>query len=115
MKKRRHSEYQMPIPVRRALRKLGSDIRDARLRRRIQVAVLAERASISRMTLYKLEKGEPGISIGTVATVLFVLGMSERLSELADIRHDDQGLSLDGERLPRRIRRKRRPPAKEES
>jgi transcriptional regulator with XRE-family HTH domain len=101
--------------VQRALRKLGRDIRDARLRRRIPVAVLAERASISRMTLHKLEKGEPGVSIGTVATVLFVLGMSERLADLADIRHDEQGLALDEQRLPQRIRRKRRPSAKEES
>ena len=114
MKDGRHSDYALPLPVRRALRKLGRDIRDARLRRRIPVAVLADRASISRMTLHKLEKGEPGVSIGTVA-VLFVLGMSERLAELADIRHDEQGLALDGERLPQRIRRKRRPPAKEKS
>ena len=115
MKNKRNSDYTLPIPVRRALRKLGRDIRDARLRRRIPVAVLSERASISRMTLHKLEKGEPGVSIGIVATVLFVLGMTERLAELADIRHDEQGLALDERRLPQRIRRKRRPAAKEES
>ena len=115
MKPGRHSDYTLPLPVRRALRKLGRDIRDARLRRRIPVAVLADRASISRMTLHKLEKGEPGVSIGIVATGLFVLGMSDRLAELADIRHDEQGLALDEQRLPQRIRRKRRPPAKEKS
>ena len=104
------SEYALPLPVRRALRKLGRDIRDARLRRRIPAAVLAERASISRATLHKLEKGQPGVSVGIVATVLFALGMSERLAELADVRHDEQGLALDEERLPQRIRRKRRPP-----
>ena len=76
--------------------------------------MLAERASISRMTLHKLEKGEPGVSIGIVATVLFVLGMSDRLAELADIRYDELGLALDEERLPKRIRRKRLP-VKEES
>ena len=104
----RRSDYAMPLPARRALRKLGQDIRDARLRRRIPVAVLADRASISRTTLNKLEKGEPGVSIGIIATVLFVLGMIDRLSALADIRHDEQGLALDEERLPQRIRRKRR-------
>ena len=52
----------LPIPVTRALRKLGHDIRDARRRRRIPVAILAERASISRMTLNKVEKGDPGVS-----------------------------------------------------
>jgi hypothetical protein len=40
--------------------------------------------------------------------------MNERLAQLADIRHDEQGLALDGERLPKRIRRKRRLIIKEE-
>lgn len=97
----------MPIPVRRALRKLGEDIRDARRRRRIPVALMAERASIGRTTLYRVEKGDPGVALGTYATVLFVLGRIDRLSELADIRYDPVGLELDEERLPQRIRRRR--------
>ena len=97
----------LPIPVRRALMKLGTDIRDARRRRRIPTAVMAERAFISRMTLNKVEKGNPGVSLGIYATVLFVLGMTECLAELADARHDPVGLSLEGERLPQRIRIRR--------
>lgn len=105
----------MPIPVSRALRKLGRDIRDARLRRRIPAAVLAARASISRTTLVKVEKGTPGVSIGIYVTLLFVLGMIDRLAELADIRHDERGLALEEERLPKRIRRsKRQPPTRTE-
>jgi len=99
-----------PIPVARAMRKLGHDIRDARLRRRIPVAVLAQRASISRMTLSKVEKGHPGVSLGTYATLLFALGMADRLSDLADSRHDKIGLELEEERLPERIRLPRRMP-----
>ena len=64
---------QLPIPVKRALRKLGGDIRDARRRRRIPTQVMAERAGISRTTLLKVERGVPGVSFGTLATVLFVL------------------------------------------
>jgi transcriptional regulator with XRE-family HTH domain len=94
----------VPIPVARALRKLGHDIRDARRRRRIPVAVMAERASISRMTLNKVEKGDAGVAFGTYATVLFVLGMAGRLSDVADPRHDTVGLELEEERLPKRIR-----------
>lgn len=97
-----------PIPVRRALRKLGHDIRDARRRRRIPVAIMAERASISRMTLNKVEKGEPGVAMGTYATVLFVLGMADRLADLADPKNDAIGLALEEEHLPQRIRRTRR-------
>ena len=92
----------------RAIRKLGHDIRDARRRRRIPVAILAQRASISRMTLNKVEKGDPGVSLGTYATVLFVLGMADRLADVADPRHDTVGLELEEEHLPERIRLSRR-------
>lgn len=94
----------LPLPVVRALRKLGSDIRDARLRRRISTTTMAERASITRPTLASVEKGVPGVQMGTYATVLFLLGMTDRVAALADIRHDETGLQLEEEHLPKRIR-----------
>jgi len=93
-----------PVPVARALRKLGNDIRDARRRRRIPVAIFAERAAMSRMTLNKIEKGDPGVSVASYANALFVLGLVERLAELADARNDAVGLALEEEHLPKRIR-----------
>ena len=97
------SDAAVLVPVARALRKLGHDIRDARRRRRIPVTILAERASISRTTLNKAEKGEPGVSLGTYATVLFALGMVDRLADVADPRHDAVGLEIEEENLPERI------------
>lgn len=94
----------LPLPVNRALRKLGHDIRDARRRRRIPTAILAQRASISRMTLLKIEKGEAGVSVGNFASVLFALGMADRLADVADPRHDAVGRDLEEEHLPERIR-----------
>ena len=94
----------IPIPVARALRKLGHDIRDARRRRRIPVAILAQRASISRTTLNKVEKGESGVSLGAYAGILFALGMIDRLADVADPRHDAIGRELEEEHLPERIR-----------
>ena len=94
----------LPVPVRRALRKLGSDIRDARLRRRIPVAVAAERASIGRSTLSRVEKGDPNVAVGIYATLVFVLGLVDRVGELADARNDATGLQLEEEHLPKRIR-----------
>ncbi len=91
-------------PLARAMRKLGSDIRDARRRRRIPVAIMAERVSISRMTLNKAERGDPGVAMGTYASILFALGMIDRLADVADPRHDSVGLALEEERLPERIR-----------
>lgn len=93
----------LPIPIKNAMRKLGSDIRIARLRRRIPVAVMAQRAFISRTTLVKLEKGDPGVAMGTYAAVLFAFGMIDRLGELASAKSDEVGLVLDEERLPKRI------------
>ena len=98
---------QLPLPVQRALRKLGDDLRDARRRRRIPVAIAAERAAISRTTLVKLEKGDPGVSMGTYATMLFVMGMTERVADLADAGSDTVGRQLEEEHLPQRIRLKR--------
>jgi hypothetical protein len=106
-----HASLAMPVPAARAVRKLGHDIKDARRRRRIPVAIMAQRASISRTTLNKLEEGDPGVSLGSYATVLFVLGMVDRIADLADLKHDAVGLELEGEHLPQRIRlqsRKRR-------
>jgi transcriptional regulator with XRE-family HTH domain len=97
----------LPQPVRRALKKLGTDIAVARKRRNISTLLMAERAFISRNTLAKVEKGEPGVSLGIYATVLFVLGMTERLAELADPARDSLGQDLAEERLPKRIRRPR--------
>src|SRR5579864_1565410 len=99
----------IPLPVVRSLRKLGADIRDARRRRRIPTAIMAERATISRMTLHKVELGDPSVSLGAYATVLFILGLTDRLADLADVKHDSTGLQLDEERLPLRIRLPRRP------
>lgn len=98
----------LPLPVVRALRKLGHDLRDARRRRRIPVAIASERASISRMTLLKIEKGEPGVAMGSYATILFVLGLTDRLADLADAKNDPVGLALAEEHLPQRIRRSRK-------
>jgi transcriptional regulator with XRE-family HTH domain len=95
----------LPIPVSRALRKLGHDIKDARRRRRIPMAIAAERASISKPTLIRVERGDPTVSIGSYATVLYVLGMGDRLGELAAPKNDPVGLQLEEENLPQRIRR----------
>jgi len=68
---------------------------------------------VSRTTLGKVENGDPGTSAGAYATVLFVLGMIDRLADLADPGQDRIGIALEEERLPQRIRiaRPRRPKA----
>ena len=93
----------LPLPVERALGKLGQDICDARRRRRIPMALMAERACMTRVTLGKVEKGDPSVSLGAYASVLFVLGLTERLRDLADASQDLTGRELADESLPKRI------------
>jgi DNA-binding XRE family transcriptional regulator len=104
--KKRLNPATLPIPVRRAFLKLAKGIREARIRRRIPTSVMADRAQINRMTLYKIEKGDPTVSVAAYATVLFVLGMIDRFADIADAKFDEVGISLDEERLPKRIRSK---------
>ncbi|MGH0053587.1 MAG: hypothetical protein ACQ5SW_09390, partial [Sphaerochaetaceae bacterium] len=72
-------------------------------RRRISIQLMMERADISKNTLLKIEKGNPSVAIGRYASVLFVLGMIERLSDLLDSVHDQTGRRLEDENLPKRI------------
>lgn len=93
-----------PIPVSRTLKKLGSDIKEARIRRRITAEMMVQRAGITRPTLAKVERGDPMTSMGIYAKVLFVLGLSDKLEDIADIRFDTTGLILDAVKLPKRSR-----------
>ena len=69
---------------------------------------MAERAFISRATLYKVEKGDPTVSIGIYATVLAILGLAEGLGQVADRINDTLGLDLDEDHLPKKIMPTRR-------
>ncbi len=55
------------------LTQLGEQVKLARLRRKLSVELVAERAGISRATLWAVEKGTPSVAIGTYAAVLHAL------------------------------------------
>ncbi|WP_137175518.1 helix-turn-helix domain-containing protein [Massilia sp. HP4] len=96
----------LPLPVERALQKLGHDLALARRRRQLTQESMAERIQISVATLRRLEKGDARISIGTIAQAFFVLGDLNKISSLLDTASDDIGLTLMNEQLPKRVRRK---------
>ncbi len=100
MRKKLH----LPIPVQKALRRLGKDINNARRRRRIAMELMSERAGFSRITLSKIEKGDPSVSMGAYAAALFVLGMTDHLAQIAAAADDIVGRELEEENLPKRIR-----------
>ncbi len=96
-----------PADVRRALRKLGADIHDARRRRKLPMAVVAERAFTSRSTLQKVEAGDTNVSVGIYAGVLQALGLLDGLTRIADISNDSVGQALASAELPKHIHLKR--------
>jgi transcriptional regulator with XRE-family HTH domain len=63
---------------------LGENIKLARLRRKLTSVQVCERAGIGRTTLWQIEKGEPSVTMGAYAQVLFVLGLEASLLKLGE-------------------------------
>jgi ribosome-binding protein aMBF1 (putative translation factor) len=99
-------ETPVPLPVERAIRKLGDDISLARRRRHISQASLAERMGASLSTVRRMEKGDLRVPIHFFARALHVFGEIQALENLLDTAKDDIGLTLMDENLPKRVRSK---------
>jgi transcriptional regulator with XRE-family HTH domain len=96
----------LPLPVERAIHKLGGDVALARRRRHISQASLAERMGASLSTVRRMEKGDGRVPIHFFARALHVFGEIDALENLLDTASDDIGLTLMDARLPQRIRSK---------
>jgi transcriptional regulator with XRE-family HTH domain len=101
----------LPAAVRRSLSKFGHDLAVARRKRRLTVAMMAERTGLAKSTYARLERGDPAAAMGAYAMALFVLGFGAALGDLTDAGRDEDGLLLDEERLPKRVRLKKAPTA----
>jgi len=95
----------IPLPAAQALRKLGRDLAVARRKRGISTSDMAARLFVSRDTLWRLERGDPTVALGTLATATFIFKLHDRLANLAAPASDEIALALDERRLPQRIRR----------
>jgi transcriptional regulator with XRE-family HTH domain len=78
----KREKYTLLPRLTKILEELGEDMKLARLRRKLSAEQVAERAGISRSTLYQIEKGLPNVSMGYYAQVLFVLGLEKNLSNM---------------------------------
>lgn len=99
----------LPPKVKRALIKLGADIALARRKRSLTTVMMAERLGVAKSTYLKIEKGDPSVSMGAYAMAFFALGFDGALNEIVDAKRDDQGLLLDAERIPKRVRPRKAP------
>ena len=86
------------------LERLGGRIRIARKRRGLSAQALAEKVGVFRKTIEALEAGKPGVSVGVLVTVLWVLGLDAGLVALADPDTDTHGKALEAARRPKRVR-----------
>ena len=100
MKEAKERKSNKPVIMPKTIRQLetvGEQIRLARLRRSYSVKMVAERAGISRATLWKVEKGDPGVAIGIYAKVLAAIGLPDDIMKLA--RDDDLGRLIQDSKL----------------
>lgn len=86
---------QLPPSTLAALQQLGADLAVARLRRKESLKTWAQRMGVSVPTLLRLEAGEPSVSVGVLATALWLVGRDAALATLATPKEDRGALELD--------------------
>lgn len=98
------ARYDSPTDAASALETLSADIAMARRRRSLSMEEAAKLAGLSRDTWARLERGDAGVSLGTLASALESLGMLGLLAQAADPGRDRIGVELERERLAGRAR-----------
>ena len=93
-----------PYQVETALKKLGADLKTARLRRNLTSDEVAQKIGTTRFTVADAEKGKPSTSVAVYAALLWAYGLTDRLTDLADPSKDEEGMRLALAREPMRAR-----------
>jgi transcriptional regulator with XRE-family HTH domain len=96
-----------PYDVQRAVKKLGADLRTARLRRNLTAAEVAQRIGTSRFAVADAERGKPSTSVAVYVALLWVYGLADRLADVADPGADAEGARLALLRTPLRARHRK--------
>jgi DNA-binding XRE family transcriptional regulator len=99
---------EFPRDVKKELEVLGANLRLARQRRAETQENFAQRIGVSRQTLADMENGMGTVSIGSYAKVLWLLGMTKDIGDLANPDKDKYGKAAQRERMPVRERSKKR-------
>ena len=96
-----------PAVVEETARTLGSRIRLARMRRRVPLRALAERAGVNHKTAAAVEAGNLLTGIGAYLALIWALGLEREMASLLDPDHDAEGKQLELARTPKRARAKK--------
>lgn len=86
------------------LRKVGSNIKIARMRRNITIKELANRIHVDERTISRLEKGDPSVNFKNLVTVLITLDIADSVVNLANPDDDEVGKALEMQKSPQRVR-----------
>ena len=84
----KNAAYNIMPDTENILKTMGEQIKMARLRRKLSATLVAERAGISRSTLWKVENGNPAVAVGIYAAVLHALNNMDK--DLLKIAGDDE-------------------------
>lgn len=98
---------QLTPGVTRAVARLGSALRTARIRRRMSQKDVAEVMGISVGTLQRIERGDPGVAIGNIAMAFLCMNCLDKLANVLDPTADELGAVADSLRLPQRVKASR--------
>lgn len=96
-----------PAAVENALKRLGRNIRTARLRRRLSMKDLAQRIGVSRYVLADIEQGKPTTAVAAYLGALWALGLLKDMHGVADPDHDEEGKILERARSPKTAPKRR--------
>lgn len=96
-----------PYPVERALKRLGGNLRVARIRRRTTIAEVAQKIGTGPRAVMDAEKGKASTGIGVYVALLWAYDLLQPLDELASPATDEEGRTLDAARGKTRARKSR--------
>ena|SRR5437660_2516041 len=80
-----------PFEVEQALKKLGDDLRTARLRRNLSTTDAGAKIGAGRRAIVDAERGKPSTSMAVYAGLLWSYGFVDRLADAADPALDKEG------------------------
>src|ERR1700722_13212814 len=97
-----------PYQVEQTLKKLGRDLKTARLRRNFTGKEASQKIGTSRFAVADAERGKPSTSVAVYAALLWAYGLVDRLADVADPSNDEEGTRLALSRGPLRARHPRK-------
>ena len=87
-----------PYAVEQAVKRLGANLRTARLRRNLTIDEIAEKIGTGRHSVIAAEKGKPSTSVAVYAALLWTYDLLGPMDQLADPAADEEGLALSNRR-----------------